>query len=470
MSHRILHALLALALLAVGTLATPAGAQRPADQMRVLAPTGTLTLETRKGRLIQLDSPIAAVFIADPEIADIQAQSPTILYLYGKRSGTTTIYAVDDQQQIVLRHEVVVQHNLGRLRAALREMAQDNEVQVQSVDAGLILTGVLPSAVAAQEVREVAARFIGESETLVNRLTVAAPTQVSLHVRVAEMSRDVAKVFGINWDVVATPGDFVFGLATGRTARDAATGMFNRFSDTAGLAGAIAASGHAGDVDFNALIDALERESLVSVLAEPNLTALSGETASFLAGGEFPIPVGQGDNEIQIEFKQYGVSLAFTPTVLTPGRISLRVRPEVSDITEKGAIKLDGITIPAIVTRRAETTVELGSGQSFAIGGLISNNMQDSVDKFPGLGDLPVLGPLFRSTRFKRSETELVIIVTPYLVRPSSTALASPGAGMRAPHDAQLILDGALNRPGVAPGLRRPPSAGRAPSAGFVLE
>ena len=179
---------------------------------------------------------------------------------------------------------------------------------------------------------------------------------------------------------------------------------------------------------MNGIIDALEREGLVNVLAEPNLTALSGETASFLAGGEFPVPVGQDDdNSIEIQFKQFGVSLAFTPTVLSAGRISMRVRPEVSDLSDKGAIKLDDLVIPALSTRRAETTVELGSGQSFAIGGLISNSTRNNLDKVPGLGDLPVLGTLFRSTRFQRSESELVIIVTPYLVAPVGGAqLATP--------------------------------------------
>ena len=168
----------------------------------------------------------------------------------------------------------------------------------------------------------------------------------------------------------------------------------------------------------NAAIDALAEEGLVNVLAEPNLTALSGETASFLAGGEFPIPIDNGNNGLTIEFKEFGISLAFTPTVLSADRISLKVRPEVSDLSEKGAITVNGLVIPALATRRAETTVELGSGQSFAIGGLMSSDIQNRLSKYPGLGDLPVLGALFRSTRFQSNETELVILVTPYLVRP----------------------------------------------------
>jgi len=193
------------------------------------------------------------------------------------------------------------------------------------------------------------------------------------------------------------------------------------------------------------------------VLAEPNLTALSGETASFLAGGEFPVPIDNDNDGLTIEFKAFGISLAFTPTVLSAERISLRVRPEVSDISEKGAININGLVIPALATRRAETTVELGSGQSFAIGGLLSTNIENAVSKFPGLGDLPVLGTLFRSQRFRSNETELVILVTPYLVRPvDEPVLAAPTDGYRAPTDIERILEGRLHSARLNPGRGGP--------------
>ncbi len=195
----------------------------------------------------------------------------------------------------------------------------------------------------------------------------------------------------------------------------------------------------------------------MTVLAEPNLTALSGETASFLAGGEFPIPVASDDNEIEIEFKEFGISLAFTPTVLSRNRISLRVRPEVSELSDNGAITIGGLTIPALATRRAETTVELGSGQSFAVGGLLSNDVQNTVSKFPGLGDLPVLGTLFRSQRFQTNETELVIMVTPYLVKPvDEPVLASPVDGYEPPNDIERILEGRLHHARLQPGRGAP--------------
>ncbi|WP_317617548.1 type II and III secretion system protein family protein [Sphingomonas daechungensis] len=195
-------------------------------------------------------------------------------------------------------------------------------------------------------------------------------------------------------------------------------------------------------MDILSSLDLAEVDGLVTTLAEPNLTALSGETASFLAGGEFPIPVSQSLGSISIEYKQYGVGLAFTPVVLADGRISMRVRPEVSELSSEGSIKLNGFDVPALVTRRAETTVELGSGQSFMLAGLIRNNTTNNVDKAPFLGDLPILGALFRSTSFRRQETELVIVVTPYLVKPVSGRLALPTDGYRAPSDAKRVWEG----------------------------
>ena len=196
-------------------------------------------------------------------------------------------------------------------------------------------------------------------------------------------------------------------------------------------------------MDLAAAIDLAETDGLVTTLAEPNLTAISGETASFLAGGEIPIPLSQGLGAVSVEFKQYGVSLSFTPTVLSDGRISIRVRPEVSQLTDAGSVKLNGFTIPGITTRRAETTVELGSGQAFMIGGLLSNGQNSNVDKAPFLGDLPVLGALFRSNGFKRNETELMIVVTPYLVKPvSPQQIVLPTAGFRAATDGERIIAG----------------------------
>ena len=460
-----------LACLTAAALATAPAA----SAQSTLAAATDLVLEIRKGQLIRLPRPASAVFVADPEVADVQAHSPTLVYVFGRRSGTTTLYAVDENEQVLLSRNVVVEHHLSGLQEVIREIAPDSRIEVRSVDGGIILEGAVRDATKAQELREVAGRYLGENETLINRMAVTAPTQVNLRVRVAEVSREVTKLFGINWEGVFSPGDFLFGLATGRAFTSGGGLPFLRPSDAGGVGNTFFGNYSSGDVSVNGIVDALEREGLVNVLAEPNLTALSGETASFLAGGEFPVPVGQDDsNNIEIQFKQFGVSLAFTPTVLNAGRISMRVRPEVSDLSDKGAIKLNDLVIPALSTRRAETTVELGSGQSFAIGGLISNSTRNNLDKVPGLGDVPVLGPLFRSTRFQRSESELVIIVTPYLVAPVGGArLATPRDGLEDPTDLQRLIEGRMARRSVAPGEQPALAAGNrrlVGPAGFMLD
>jgi pilus assembly protein CpaC len=279
------------------------------------------------------------------------------------------------------------------------------------------------------------------------------------------------KEFGINWESLFQSGNFTFGLVSGRTVSDG----FGSFLRSPTGANSAFGSWQSGDDFINTALDALAEEGLVNVLAEPNLTALSGETASFLAGGEFPIPIDSDDDGLEIEFKEFGISLAFTPTVLSSSRISLRVRPEVSDLSDKGAITINGLTIPALATRRAETTVELGSGQSFAIGGLLSTDIENAISKYPGIGDLPVLGTLFRSTRFRSNETELVILVTPYLVRPvDEPRMALPTDGYRAPSDVERILMGRLHSAQLQPGRAGPlnPDGARrlVGPVGFVLE
>jgi pilus assembly protein CpaC len=459
-------------MLLLGLIATPAVGQ---DVAEMLGTDATLTIEVRKGQVIRLPRPAATVFVADPEIADVQAQSASIVYLFGRRAGTTSLYAVDENDQILLRTSVVVQHNLTALRAAINQLAPGNRVDAGSVDGSIVLEGLVDTPVQAQELRELGERFLGEEEALLYRVRVSAATQVHLRVRVAEVSREVIKQFGINWETVFETGDLLFGFATGRPAFGAA-GTFFRGPPQANstVPDLLFGSFTPGDNVVNTAIDALAQEGLVNILAEPNLTALSGETASFLAGGEFPIPVATDEDDITIEFKEFGIQLAFTPTVLSGNRISLRVRPEVSELSNDGAIEVNGLVIPALKTRRAETTIELGSGQSFAIGGLLSSDVQNAVSKTPGLGDLPVLGTLFRSTAFRRDETELVIIVTPYLVRPvDEPVLATPNDGYKAPNDIERILEGRLHSAQLHPGRGGPqgPQGQRLIGPiGFILE
>jgi pilus assembly protein CpaC len=385
---------------------------------------------------------------------------------------------------MLLSATVTVHHNVSRLQQALKKLAPKSNIHVISVDDSLVLEGAVGSAAEAEDVRRIAARFVPDSSQLVNKLHVDAPTQVNIRVRVAEMSREVIKQLGFNWESVVAPGSFLFGLATGNPVfanQVNLPGGRPRQFNTRTLSGSaqqtvnnITGSYISGRVDLNALIDALDHEGLVTILAEPNLTASSGELASFLAGGEFPVPVPQDRSTITIDFKKFGVGLDFVANIGADGRISLRVRPEVSQLSTAGQIVIDGITVPALTTRRAETTVELGSGQSFAIAGLLQNNVTQDLEKFPGLGDLPVLGALFRSSRFQRNETELVIIVTPYLVRPvSGRAMMAATDGFVAPNDSERYLEGANYRPQPpkpSPGPVGRHGAGLVGPFGFDLE
>jgi len=450
-------------------------AQAQTERVEKLGVSDQVRIEVGKGQVIRLPRPAATVFVADPDIADVQAQSPSIIYLFGRRAGNTSMFAVDENDNMLLRSSVQVDHNLAGLRGAIDQLIPGHSVDVSSVDGSIVLEGQIDNPSEAHELRDLASRYLGEDETLLNRTRVSAPTQVHLRVRVAEVSREVIKEFGINWETLFNSGNFAFGFANGRDLISDGGAIFRSPANAGGANPGIGfGSFNSGSASVSTALDALAEEGLVTVLAEPSLTALSGETASFLAGGEFPIPVASDDNEIEIEFKEFGISLAFTPTVLSQNRISLRVRPEVSELSDNGAITIGGLTIPALATRRAETTVELGSGQSFAVGGLLSNDIQNTVSKFPGLGDLPVLGTLFRSQRFQTNETELVIMVTPYLVTPvSEPVLAAPTDGYQAPNDIERILDGRLHHARVKPGRGAPQGPNKqrlVGPIGFVLD
>jgi pilus assembly protein CpaC len=354
---------------------------------------------------------------------------------------------------------------------------------------GIVLSGAVANNDTAEKVAAAAQRYAGEKDVVVNNLEVAGPAQVNLRVRVAEVQRSITKQLGFNWEGIANPGSFVFGLATGRTlavsaANRSIAGLAGLLGDRAlalsqqtsapnlGLAGV-----HTSRVNINNVIDALAEEGLVTILAQPNLTAISGQTASFLAGGEFPIPVAQNNtgglgNTITIEFKPFGVRLDFIPTVLSTDRIAIKVRPEVSELSTRGAIRIGELEIPAISVRRAETTIRLGSGESFAIAGLIQDNIDTNISKFPWLGDLPIIGTLFRSSRFQRQETELVIIVTPYVVRPvpEGPSLRLPTDRLQPASDIERVVLDRLVRPSAA--VTNPADVGAhlRGDAGFIFD
>jgi pilus assembly protein CpaC len=433
-----MRAWLAAALLLVASLPIAGTAQ--AQPLR--APVAHIDMELNKGRLVALDQPAASVFVADPDIADVQVKSPKLLYVFAKKPGETTLYTVDATDRVVEGWRVSVAQNLTRLREGIHTYVPDARVEVSSFGDAIVLQGVVRSPEMAENVRTLAARLAGD-KNVINRLSVRGPNQINLRVRIAEVQRSVIKQIGVNWDALLSAGSFTFGLATGNPALGAGLGGFGvRNAPTLGTGNVDSIVGglHTDHWNINSVIDALENEGLVTVLAEPNLTAISGETASFLAGGEFPIPISQSNNTVTVEFKKFGVSLAFTPTLLSNGQITLKVRPEVSQLSTQGEVRFNGFSIPAITTRRAETTVELGSGQSFAIAGLLQNDINHDVRRLPGLGDLPILGALFRSDSFQRNESELVILVTPYIVRPTSeTAMSTPADGLAMPSDVDRL-------------------------------
>jgi pilus assembly protein CpaC len=406
----------------------------------------TLAIQLNKGTLLRLKRPAKQVFVANPEIADVSVKSETIIYVFGKDQGETTIYALDENDQTIFSSDIFVVQNLAPLQSALKKMLPDSYVSAALLGNMVVLEGNVASPDKAA-MAERLARSLAGTEDIINNIAVQQPTQVNLRVRIAEVSRSVLKQIGFNWQVTGATGDFGFGLFQGRDVFNVipdptAPGQFIR-NFLPGEAPALAGSLATGGLDLNYLIDALDNEGFVSVLAEPNLTALTGESANFLAGGEFPVPVPADNGQIGIQFREFGVRLEFEPTVLNSGRISMRVQPEVSDLSTAGAITLSGIQVPAITTRRAETTVELGSGQSFAIAGLIENNITQDATKIPGLGDIPILGALFRSDEFRHDETELLIVVTPYIVRPvSNRQLALPTDGYIAPDDMDRFLNG----------------------------
>jgi pilus assembly protein CpaC len=407
-----------------------------------------IELNVGNGRLVRLSAPAAGVFIGDPSVADVQVKSPTLVYVLGKNLGETTLVAVDQHDNQVANLSIGVGYNLSQLRQELLRAAPDADITVTMANKAIVLSGAAGSAGEVETARQVAARYVGDPDNLVNLLRVDAPNQVNLRVRVVEVSRDIIKAFGINWTGVGQTGTWAFGGITGVggiTSNGASTVANSIVTPVPGLAGLtnIFAQYKAGNVNIATVLDALDSEGLVTVLAEPNITLVSGSSANFLAGGEYPIPVPQGLGQVTIEFKKYGVSLDAVATIVDGGRIHLTVKPEVSQLSTQGEIILNGVTIPALTTRRAETTVDLGSGQSFAIAGLLNNSVNHTIQKVPGLGNVKLLAPFFKSDRFERTETELLIIVTPYIVRPSPHRLAVPTDGYVAPTDADRIANGA---------------------------
>jgi pilus assembly protein CpaC len=445
---------------------------RAADTTTVTA-TQSIQIAVSGGKLVRLPESAGSEFVADPSIADIQTPTPSSLFVFGKKPGRTTLFVLAQDGSPLAAYNVNVRFPQAELQDQIRSEAGASSARLTYTANGALLQGTVPNAETASRLLQTAERTVGTGVPLSNQLQVSGSPQVNLRVRVAEVSRTVSRQLGFNWSTVLSAGNFAIGLQTGRLA--GATGANLIANGLNGVFGTVASKTFNGST----VLDAMANEGLVTLLAEPNLTAISGSTATFLAGGEFPIPIPQALGTVSLEYKQFGVSIAFTPTVLTSGHISVKVRPEVSQIDASNSVQLNNIQVPSLTTRRAETTVELASGQSFAIAGLIQNNENNNIQKFPWLGDVPVLGAMFRSNQFQRNQTELVIVVSPYVVQPTTPGNEPTDANryIRTPSDAEEVAfgrAGSLNaKANPAPGGATNASSGAIkarPSNGFVFE
>lgn len=462
---------LAIGLLAATLAAAPS---QPAIAQAVQNANSSIDLSVGRGRLISLPASMSDIFVADDQVADVQVRSNRQLYIFGKKPGETSIYATDASGRVVFSTVARVGNNIETIDQMLSLAMPEASISANTMNGFVLLTGTVQSPDDAAEAERLVQAFVGDATKVLSRLRTATPLQVNLQVRIAEVNRSLVKEISGNLLTRDTDGPlgngFLGGVFSGRspgtiTDIPAPTAVFpgspipRPYNPVTGLpingttlgtnyqfnapAGkrSLAGAGRLFGLDLMASLDIGERSGLVATLAQPNLTAISGETADFLAGGEFPVPIPGNFASTTIEYRKYGVSLAYTPTVLSNGRISLRVRPEVSELSTEGAIEMQGFQVPALTIRRAETTVELGSGESFMIAGLINNRSIGAIDKMPGLGDVPLLGMLFKSDSFRRGETELVIVVTPYLVQPvSANDIKLPTDAFQDADDVQRLL------------------------------
>jgi pilus assembly protein CpaC len=394
-----------------------------------------------KSETVRVNFPFTEALVANPEIADVVPLTNRSIYILGKKIGITRLSLFDTNKQILGIVDIEVSYDLDALRMRLRDNPENFDVKVSSVNGKLLLTGTAPDAATMQRVVTLAEQIAPGEVT--NAMSVAAPQQVMLEVRFIEANRSAQRGLGVNWVVGGDDFAGVTGVETIKSGAITSTpsGLANNLilDLTKGLASNAIPFGTAvgrvldEGIKADVIVRALEERGLARRLAEPNLVALSGDQASFLAGGEFPFPVAAENDKITIEFKKFGVGLAFTPTVLTQGNINLKIEPEVSELDPTNSIKVNSVEIPSLVVRRASTTIELRDGQSFAIAGLLQSSHVSNQRQLPWVGQVPIIGALFRSAAFQKKETDLVIIVTPRLVKPRV-----PGEKMATPLDSKL--------------------------------
>ncbi len=434
---------------------------------------GTFYVPINRSELLTTSVDMGEVIIADPEVADVYVHGKNKVSVIGKQIGKTTLRVFDQKSRLIRGVDVYVVYDLPAIRKALKEFLPYERVGVEMVNTRIALTGEVSSAEAAATAVEIAEQFVrgklsaedatsrpvrdasSEKSPILNLMKISAGQQVMLRIRIGEIQRTALRNLGVNLQAVNT-GSLSFAIATGLGQAAPVGGgsgdsgfQFGQFGtppDSFGQGSVVSTS---GSTDVAAMVDALERDGLLKVLAEPNLTALSGEQAEFLAGGEFPIPVPQDQDTITVEYKPFGVSLKFTPYVLSENRIRVQVNPEVSQISQENSFTTsEGYVAPSLITRRASTTVELAPGEGFMIAGLLQDNMSSTLEQLPGASEVPVLSALFRSTAYQRNETELVIAVTPYIVDPlNSGDVKLPTDDFRPATFMESIFFGALGTP-----------------------
>jgi pilus assembly protein CpaC len=498
----------------------------------------SVTLGLNKAAVVELDSDVHDVLVSSPDIVDAVVKTPRRIFLLASKVGQTNAFFLDASGRHLLSLDIRVEKDTADLDALIRATMPKSSIKVTAIADNVVLSGKVPSAVEASRAASLAASFTGDPKKVVNMLSVAGGEQVMLKVRIAEMDRSIAKQFGVNTSAAVNAAGVPMMVGTnnpfgllGHALADASGGQFGSVCpqqffphtstsstattgfatqtlvDDAGhvipipgtdpiqlLTGRAATDALANTVtsslpctsanNAQGILSALEQVGLVHMLAEPNMTAVNGETAKFRAGGEFPVPVSRDrDGNITVDYKQFGVGLSFTPVVLAPDRISIQLSTEVSELSSQGSYTIgggtttangittttNGLTIPALSVRRAETTVELPSGGSFAIAGLMQHVNKQVIDGFPALKDMPVLGALFRSRDYQNDETEMVVIISAYLVEPNATAaFAAPTDGFVPPSDPETLLLGRLNA--VYKDKTKPVEAHAAAPVGFIVE
>jgi pilus assembly protein CpaC len=403
------------------------------------------------GKSLVLDTPVAITraSLSSPDVADAIVLSTRQIYVTGKAPGVTSLTLWQDPQKVFSVFDVEVAPDLTRLKEQLHQLMRDEkEIQITSIHDRVTLSGRVSNAANLSQVLAMAESYAPKKVT--NLLQVGGVQQVMLEVRVAEMNRELLRRLGVNFQYLDSKGSFGIGTLANLTnivkptdaplVTLAGQALFGtEFAQAITALFRIQTNGPS----YTGFIDALKQTNLVKILAEPTLIALNGQQANFLAGGEFPIPIPQAFGVITIRYKPFGVGLSFVPTVLSSNKISMTVSPEVSELDFQNSIQLQGFIVPAITTRRASTTIELADGQSFAIAGLLRDTVREQVAKYPVLGDIPILGALFRSSRFQKDETELIIIVTPRLVKPIDlTKQPMPTGQFIEPNDFEFYLMG----------------------------